>query len=215
MDMSNPPSPETLESIRQQFEQRCIDANIPGRIAFVEGEISRIVIERALLNDLVVLNVAHPPGTRIVDRLSSGLRNIIRRCARPILAVPGKPGSFSQLLVAYDSSLKGRQALTLAAYFSRTQQSRINVICVKERATDRSGQWLRDARRYLESHGIDARYHHLRGDPGKMILQTGRSQKCTMILMGGYGFSPVVEVVVGSTVDVVLREADIPVLICQ
>lgn len=212
---SNPLNPEALESIRQQFEQRCEEANIQGRMAFAEGEISRVVIERALMNDLVVLNLAHPPGSRIVDRLSSGLRTIIRRCARPILAVPGKAGSFERLLVAYNSSLKGRQVLTLAAYFARRQQSRLNVVCVTERPTDGSGQWLREARKYLESHGIDARYHHLRGEPGKMILQTGRSQNCTMILMGGYGFSPVVEVVVGSAVDAVLRETVIPVLICQ
>jgi len=33
--------------------------------------------------------------------------------------------------------------------------------------------------------------------------------------MGGYGFSPVLEVVIGSSVDQVLRESRQPVLICR
>jgi nucleotide-binding universal stress UspA family protein len=33
--------------------------------------------------------------------------------------------------------------------------------------------------------------------------------------MGGYGFSPLVEVVLGSAVDQVLRESSRPVLVCR
>jgi nucleotide-binding universal stress UspA family protein len=36
-----------------------------------------------------------------------------------------------------------------------------------------------------------------------------------VLLMGGYGFAPVFEVVLGSVVDEVLRESQKPVLICR
>jgi nucleotide-binding universal stress UspA family protein len=33
--------------------------------------------------------------------------------------------------------------------------------------------------------------------------------------MGGYGYSPLLEVMLGSTVDQVLRESSLPTLICR
>ncbi|NIN69699.1 MAG: universal stress protein, partial [Anaerolineae bacterium] len=36
-----------------------------------------------------------------------------------------------------------------------------------------------------------------------------------LIIMGGYGYSPVLEVVLGSTVDQVLRHSRHPTLICR
>jgi nucleotide-binding universal stress UspA family protein len=47
------------------------------------------------------------------------------------------------------------------------------------------------------------------------ILTAAQDHDCDLILMGGYGHSPVVEVVLGSAVDEVLRSSRQPVLICR
>ena len=47
------------------------------------------------------------------------------------------------------------------------------------------------------------------------ILQAAEEHTSDLILMGGYGHSPVVEVVLGSTVDQILRESRQPVLVCR
>jgi nucleotide-binding universal stress UspA family protein len=47
------------------------------------------------------------------------------------------------------------------------------------------------------------------------ILQTAETQQSDLILIGGYGHSPVLEIVLGSAVDQVLRESHRPVLICR
>jgi nucleotide-binding universal stress UspA family protein len=46
-------------------------------------------------------------------------------------------------------------------------------------------------------------------------LSTAEAHDSDLILMGGYGYSPVVEVVLGSAVDEVLRASRQPVLICR
>jgi nucleotide-binding universal stress UspA family protein len=41
------------------------------------------------------------------------------------------------------------------------------------------------------------------------------SHQADLILMGGYGLNPILEVTFGSTVDQLLREVRRPILICR
>ncbi len=47
------------------------------------------------------------------------------------------------------------------------------------------------------------------------ILKTAQDENADCIVMGGYGLSPLMEVLFGSTVDGVLRKTVVPVLVCQ
>jgi len=47
------------------------------------------------------------------------------------------------------------------------------------------------------------------------MLRLSQQAKCDFIIMGGYGFSALLEVVLGSSVDQVLRESLVPTLICR
>jgi nucleotide-binding universal stress UspA family protein len=205
---------DSSRAIREQFEARCQAAGISGRLSLGEGEIDKVILERAVFNDLVVLDIAHPPSSQILARLGSGLRTIIRRCSRPILAVPGHAVRLERLLLAYDGSLKGREALYLSAYFAAKNQWPLTVVCVEDEKSN-SARVQRDAQHYLEERKVTAHYVLEPGQPGEVILLAAQADRSSLLLMGGYGFSPLVEMVLGSTVDYILREAEIPVLICQ
>jgi len=202
------------QAIKNRFEQRCLSAGIQGTLSFASGEISRQVVNRAPYNDLVVLNIAHPPGSRILDRFGSGLRTIIRRCARPILAVPGKTSPMDRLLLAYDGSLKANEALFVSTYFAGKMGIPFTVLTVIEPGKT-TARTLQHALGYLEARGVAAEYVSATGPADEAILKTAQERDSNFILMGGYGFSPVVEAVLGSSVDRILREAEVPVLICQ
>ncbi|MGD9001481.1 MAG: universal stress protein, partial [Anaerolineae bacterium] len=68
---------------------------------------------------------------------------------------------------------------------------------------------------YLEAHGVQAEWVEESGPVAEAILRTAESRGCDLILMGGYGHGPAVEVVLGSAVDQVLRESRWPILICR
>jgi nucleotide-binding universal stress UspA family protein len=53
------------------------------------------------------------------------------------------------------------------------------------------------------------------GPVAETILQAAEAYDNDLILMGGYGYGPVAEVVLGSAVDGVLRASGQPVLICR
>lgn len=49
----------------------------------------------------------------------------------------------------------------------------------------------------------------------KTILNVAEHQQSDLIIMGGYGYRPIVEMVLGSTLDHVLRHSPQPILICR
>jgi len=66
---------------------------------------------------------------------------------------------------------------------------------------------LAQARSYLEEHGISAEYRVESGNVGETILSNCQNDGCDFVILGGYGLTPVLEVVLGSAVDEVLRKA--------
>jgi nucleotide-binding universal stress UspA family protein len=72
------------------------------------------------------------------------------------------------------------------------------------------------ARQYLKELGIQSDFIlHESGPQAEIILKTCANTQSDLILIGGYKAGPVVEVMIGSVVDQILRETRMPVLICR
>jgi nucleotide-binding universal stress UspA family protein len=74
---------------------------------------------------------------------------------------------------------------------------------------------LEDARNYLQLRNVEAVFVAERGPVAETIVGTAREYRCDLIIVGGYGRRPVAEVILGSTVDALLRTSWWPVLICR
>jgi nucleotide-binding universal stress UspA family protein len=205
---------QELTELRQRFERHCEAAGSPGKLAIQTGEISARVCEASQLVDLLVLKLKHPPGTGVVRRLSSGFRGIIRRCSRPVLAVPGAASPLSRSLLAYDGSPKSNEALFVATYLAARWGIELLVLSVEERSISASDA-IERARAYLAKHDVEAQLRTAQGSVAEEILRTVQERDVNLILIGGYSASPLVEVVLGSEVDEVLRSSSVPVLICR
>jgi len=204
-----------IQEIKHQFSKRCTQADIEGELAIEVGTIARKICERNPWADLVVLNLAHPPGDTPVERLSSGVRTVIRRCSRPILAVPGLVTNLDRVLLAYNDTPKAKEALFIAAYLAQKWAIQLTVLTLEEPG-ENAAEIQKTARDYLENMSITATYHLKEAaDRAAAILSTAKDQHSNLILIGGYKANPLVEIVLGSVVDEVLRGAEIPVLICR
>jgi nucleotide-binding universal stress UspA family protein len=128
--------------------------------------------------------------------------------------VPGLPSSLSRALLAYDGSRKADEALFVATYLAARWDIPLVVVTALEGDLIKPEALVR-AQEYLETHDIRATYIESEGSPARAILATAEKKGCDLILMGGYGYSPVVEVVLGSAVDQVLRESSQPILVCR
>lgn len=208
-------SEAVAQGVKAKFDQRCADAGIVGAMAVEVGEVARTVCERALLADLVVLNVAFPPAPQPLARLGSGLRTIIQQCARPILAVPGVVAPFERILLAYDDSPKAKEALFVAAYLADRWRLPLVVLTVLE-AGQVTAEAVTQARAYLEWHEITATYiTRAEGVASSAMLEVAAEHSCNLLVLGGYGQHPMIEMMVGSSVDRLLRDSRWPLLICR
>jgi nucleotide-binding universal stress UspA family protein len=202
------------QAIQKEFSRRCQAAGVEGRLVLEVGSVQRAICDRARWADLVILSLNYPPGPGPIAKLSSGLTTVIRRCPRPVLTVPGKRSDFGGVLLAYDGSPKAEEALFIATYVSGGWNTPLAILTVSENGPA-SHETVAHAREYLEAHGVQAEWVEESGPVAEAILRTAESRGCDLILMGGYGHGPAVEVVLGSAVDQVLRESRWPVLICR
>ncbi len=202
------------QAVRAEFDRRREAASVEGKMVIETGGVSRRTCERARWADLVVLGLAHPPASQPLARLGSGFRTLLRRCPRPVLAVPGPPTPMDRVLLAYDGSPKADEALFVATYLVGQWQASLVVATVIE-AGRTTVEALNRAEEYLQTHSATATFVRESGAVAEVILRTAEAHACNLIALGGYGFSPVLEVVLGSAVDRVLRESRVPVLICR
>ena len=204
-----------IDNLRNEFSKRCQDKKIKGELAIDVGGISRRIIERSHWADLVVLLLAHPPEDDPIKRFESGFRTVIRRCPRPVLAVPSRVSRFHHPLLAYSSSPKAKEALYIAAYMASKWNSRLTVLTIDQEST-RAAEIQAYAHNYLQELDITADFIYLQNSNyHRTILDTADEIQADSILMGGYKATPLVEIVLGSVLDQILRETSIPVLVCR
>jgi len=202
-----------IQEISDRFYWRCGEVGLPGRFAVDSGPVGKTICDRARWSDLVVVNLAHPPEDSALSRWGSGFRSLIRRCSRPVLAVPEVVSTLSQPLLAYDGSPKAQEALFVATYLCGRWQLPLIVVHVSE---DETGDEILDvARDYLMARGIEAEYLLTSGPVAEALLAVAEEWEIDLTILGGYGGNPIVEVVLGSVVDTLLGSATKPLLICR
>lgn len=204
-----------VQAVKATFEQRCAEAGVPGKLFLETGEAVATICTRARWADLVVVSLNYPPPPQALARLGSGFRNLLHRVPRPVLAIPkGVSSSLERPLLAYDGSPAADEALFIAAHLAARWQLPLTVVTSGE-ATPARATTLARAVDYLRERAVVVEGIEETGAPAKIIRDITTQREANLIIMGSYGLAPMLEVVLGSTVDQILREARQPILICR
>ena len=201
------------EELRNSFEERIRQVDLEVKLYIEMGNMLDMLIQRASWNDLLVFSLEHPPQSPSESRLRSRIRTLIQTCPRPLLAVPSVT-QMSHGLLAFDGSPKAIEALYLGAYLVQKWGIQLTVVNAQEDSETRTSP-LDSAQEYLEAREIQAEYFSEIGSPSEVILNVKRAQRCDFIIVGGYGYQPVLDLLFGSTLDALLRWTDVPILICH
>lgn len=207
-------SDSLLARMEARFHKQCAAAGVSGDFSVADGKVMPQLFQHARWSDLVVYTIAHPPYRRPLARLSSNFNTLIRQVACPVLVLPGEPAPLQRALLAYDGSAKAKEALFVSAYLAGKWEIPLVVVTVTEEERV-AADILAHARDYLTKRGVPATFVTERGATVAAIEKTAVTHQCDFIIMGGYGFKPLLEMVLGSTVDKILRLRRWPVLICR
>ena len=114
--------------------------------------------------------------------------------------------------MAFDGSVKSREALFVATYLAEKWQTRLIVLTV---GSNRAAHGVQDyARSYLELHEIRADYL-MKSGPRDIFLKIIRDYQINLVVMGSYSGAALKEVIVDSTVNYLLRKTNCSLLICR
>jgi len=198
--------------VKERFDQTCKDAGVNGSLVIDVGDVTRRIVERAIVADVTVLKVVHPPSTG-VSAFTSPFRTIIERSSRPLLAVPSGATQFKRALLAYDGSDRSKEALFVATYLAEAWKTELIVFTATDNKLSADEQ--DHVKRYLEIHEVEAEY--IVSEHGAMdhLKKTVEERNADLVLMGSHGGSVFQQVFVGSALDYMLRESKVPIFICR
>jgi nucleotide-binding universal stress UspA family protein len=202
------------KSIIAEFTKRCKQTGKDTNFVVDIGKVTTNIINRSRWSDLVVLNLDFPPPQKRIGKISSGFREIVMRCPRPILVVPHTFSPLSSVLLAYNDSPKAQEALFVATILCLSWKIPITVVNITETDKTSPGS-LENASKYLTAHGVNAKFLEIAEPISTSLLITVEEEGCDLIVMGGYGQKPLANFLIDNVVDQVMRSSRIPMLLCR
>ena len=203
---------ERGKSALEAFEAACKNAGIAWETAQVTGIVSRCIIEKSELTDLIVMGRGGEHSEWLDGLVGSTTATVARRAKRPVLVTGVDAPGHRRFLVAYDGSAYAKRALQAAADIAVNWRMPCHVLVVGDA---KCGALLDEARSYLETHDVKVEYVLRAGDPSEMIVGYARECEADLLVMGAYGHTKVRELVVGSTTAYALNHASCPLFLSR
>ena len=196
------------------FVQRCRERRIPCDTALPMGVIANEICDQARTADLVVL------GHRGVnEQFSSGLlgsttESVTRKSPKPVLVSPMHFREIRRPVLAYDGSQRASAAMHAAAELASALGLPLTVVYAAREGAN-GGKVLDEARRYLQSYDLELTCETVTGPPHQKIGDLIRERGHDLLFIGAYGHSRIIEMVLGSTTEYLLRNSPCPVFLAR
>jgi nucleotide-binding universal stress UspA family protein len=206
---------ERGQQLIEEFSTACHERGLPCESRCTTGIIANEICEYARVADLVVL------GHRgMNEKFSTGLlggttESVARKSPRPVFVAPIQFQPIERPLLAYDGSQRSSAALHSAAEFCAVTDLPLTVLHVKPREGSAEDKVLDEARHYLSSYGVQPTFLSLSGYPYQQIVECVKERTHDLLFIGAYGHSRIIEMVLGSTTEYVLRNTPCPVFLSR
>jgi nucleotide-binding universal stress UspA family protein len=198
----------------EDFAARCESQGVRAETTLAVGIVANEICARARTADLVVM------GHRGINvRFSTGLlgstaESVTRKSPRPVLVFTRQFAEIRKPLLAYDGSDRASAALHAAAEFCVSLDLPLTVIHIS-RDTDAGRPVLDEAAHYLAAYDVAVSCELASGPPHQRIIEILGERDFDLLFIGAFGHSRIVEMVLGSTTEFVLRNSPVPVFLSR
>jgi nucleotide-binding universal stress UspA family protein len=195
------------------LESRCRDGNIPVTTDLLFGSVPELALQEAARAKLLALGRRGHDHAADASHLGRNFRAIAHHAHQPMLVGGDEQRPIQRLLLAYNGSEHATSALAWTTLLQRTRQSEVIVLAVQEN-TSASQPWLSEMHTQLDTSGLASyRFVCREGQPAAEIVAAASEHQVDLIVMGRYRHAAVLEWLIGSTLDRVLRGTQLPVLV--
>ncbi|MCC6501815.1 MAG: universal stress protein [Deltaproteobacteria bacterium] len=202
---------ERGKTILTAFDEACAAKGVASESMTSVGIVAGEICDRAKVADLVVVGRRGVNAQFEYDMLGSTTESVMRRSPKPVLVVPEKFTEPKKPLLAYDGSPNASKAMRSAAEWAKTLGLPLTVLTVSSSGGEAA--LLDEARKYLAPYNIEAKFVHQQGDAPVVIESYYKDNDHDLLFMGTSHHSRIVEMVLGSTTEHVLRAVEGPVFL--
>jgi len=198
-------------AILAAFEARAKEAGVEFELVLEEGNVSEILEEQAQSCGLAAIGSRGANAAHRRDLVGRHADALARRMPTSLLVAPSDYRDFRQPVLAWDGSPKSRRALALAAELAALLDLSIRIVTATD-DEDEGQALLAQAEEELRYRRVRATGVVRKSHPDDAIFEEVGAGG-DLVAMGAHGHGRVVELVLGSTTDRVLRAATVPVLL--
>lgn len=198
-------------AILAAFEARAKETGVSFEPVLKEGNVSAILEEEAESCGLAAVGSRGANAAHRRDLVGRHADALARRMPTSLLVAPADYRDFQHPVLAWDGSLKSRKALALSAEVAALLDLPVRIVTASD-DEDEGQALLAEAEEELRYRRVTATGVVRKSHPDDAIFaEVGAGGD--LVAMGAHGHGRVVELVLGSTTDRVLRAATVPVLL--
>lgn len=193
----------------QKLEARCQVAGVPVTAELVAGGVPEMVLRASKQARLLAIGRRGLGHEGNPHHLGQSFRAIAHHAHVPLIVGGDDERTVRRLLLAYDGSKRAQSALYWASSLQRALPADVVALAVQENELQATSEWLEEARVQLPG----CRCLHRIGQPAAEIAAVAEETEADLIVLGRYRHTALLEWFMGSTVDRVLHETELPVLV--
>ena len=199
----------------ETFTQRCGERGVPCDTTLAMGIVANEICDQARTADLVVIGHRGVNEQFSTGLLGSTTESVTRKSPKPVFVSPIVFREVARPLLAYDGSQRASAAMHAAAELSSALGLPLTVLHVARDGATNGDKVLDEARRYLQSYGVPFTCDVAVGPPHERIVDYIVDRGHDLLSIGAYGHSRIIEMVLGSTTEYVLRNTPCPVFLTR
>jgi nucleotide-binding universal stress UspA family protein len=196
----------------QEFSDAAAQCGVRADTIIGMGVVANEIAERARTADMVVIGHRGVNEKFSTGLLGSTAESVTRKCPKPVFVSTMEFRPITRPLLAYDGSQRAAAAMHAAAEFCVSLSLPLTVVTVAKDA-ESGDKVLSDARKYLASYSLASTCEVLTGNPPEQIVTCIAERDFDLLFIGAYGHSRILEMVLGSTTEYVLRNSRAPVFL--
>ncbi len=197
------------EAILSSFKEECQQDGIGCQTTLSFGIVANEIAEKARLGDLVILGRRGVNARFDYGTMGSVAERVIRKSPVPVLVVEEEFTEPRKPLLCYDGSPNAAKVMHSAGELLKELSLPLTVLTVSEDGEERT----KEAEEYLRPWGIEFECVVLGGDPPTTIERYYRENAHDLLFMGASHHSRLVEMVLGSTAEYLVRNLSGPVFL--
>jgi nucleotide-binding universal stress UspA family protein len=195
------------------LESQCRGANVTVTTSIEFGGVPEVILQEAAPTTLLALGRRGHGHAANPDHLGRNFRAIAHHTRQPLLVGGDETRFVRRVLLAYNGSERAHRALAWASLLQRTLSTPVVVLAIEEDETQTQRWSGKMQARLARSDLVDYCFIRRSGQPGTHIVAVAAESQVDLIVMGGSPHGDLLEWLIGSTVDQVLRHTPLPVLV--